>query len=226
MKCPTDMTEFRPSSDPPDPYPAARCTGIRDGMLLGLVLFVLVRSGEAMAGDQVAIAKDSFDPEVDHFRQWMPPDQATERPVFLGVPFLPDERVFSTTDFRPRKHTLFDSDPAVTAFADTPMLQGTTVWQRLSEYRARDGVRLLTLWHSRGNSVSLQADKRGDPLLQWTSRLNARADSTHGLLDQLFSVSLMRASNGGHNSARPASARPASAPTAQVAVPAAVAALK
>ena len=70
------------------------------------------------------------------------------------------------------------------------MLRGTTVWQRLSDYRSRDRVRVVTLWETGGSSVSLQAGKKGDPSLQWTSRLMNRGGATRGLLDQLFATSL------------------------------------
>src|SRR6202021_1807391 len=126
----------------------------------------------------------------------------------FGAPATSDNPVFSATEFRPRKHTVFDSDPAVNSFADAPMLRGTTVWQRLAEYRSHDRVRLLTLWESSGSSVSLQAGKRGDPSLQWTSRLMNRGGSTEGLLDRLFSVSLARAGNGLRNATRSTNAPP------------------
>jgi hypothetical protein len=79
------------------------------------------------------------------------------------------------------------------------MLRGTTVWQRMEEYRVHDGVRLLTLWESRGSTVSLQAGKRGDPSLQWSSRLTSHGGVTRGLLDQLFSVSIAGAGSSLHN---------------------------
>jgi hypothetical protein len=97
---------------------------------------------------------------------------------------------FSATDFSPRKHTVFDVDPAVAAYSDTPMLRGTTIWQRMNDYRSRDRVRLLTLWESSGSILSLQAGKRGDPSLQWTSTAMNRGGATRGLLDKLFSVSI------------------------------------
>ena len=90
------------------------------------------------------------------------------------------------------------------------MLRGTTVWQRLDEYRVHDGVRLLTLWESRGSTVSLQAGKRGDPSLQWSSRLNSHDGATRGLLDRLFSLSIAGANrlrNSTH-SATPIAAKP------------------
>jgi hypothetical protein len=70
------------------------------------------------------------------------------------------------------------------------MLRGTTVWQRLSDYRSRDRVRVVTLWETGGSSVSLQAGKKGDPSLQWTSRLMNRGGATRGLLDQVFATSV------------------------------------
>jgi len=73
-------------------------------------------------------------------------------------------------------------------FGDAPMLRGTTVWQRLSEYRAHDRVRVLTLWESGGSTVSLQAGKRGSPSLQWTSGAMIHGAGTRGLLDRLFAV--------------------------------------
>jgi hypothetical protein len=85
---------------------------------------------------------------------------------------------------------MFDSGPMVNSFVDTPMLRGTTVWQRMSEYKSHDRVRLLTLWESSGSTVSLQAGKRGYPSLQWTSRVMNGGGSTRGLLDRLFAVSL------------------------------------
>jgi hypothetical protein len=127
---------------------------------------------------------------------------ATSTPGNFTAPAFSEHEVFSTTDFRPRKHTLFDHEAAPESIGDAPMLHGTTVWQRLSDYRSRDRVRLLTLWESGASTVSLQAGKRGDPSLQWTSRLMNRGGSTRGLLDQLFSVSLVGAGNAMRGGAR------------------------
>ena len=87
------------------------------------------------------------------------------------------------------------------------MLRGTTVWQRMSEYKSRDRVRLLTLWESSASTVSLQAGKGGDPSLQWTSRVMNRGGSTRGLLDQLFSVSFVGAGNAQRGATRSTSAQ-------------------
>src|SRR5258706_506128 len=127
-------------------------------------------------------------------------------PAFFRARPAADGQFFPATAFRPRKPTLFDRDPAVNAFGDAPMLRGSTVWQRMSEYRSHDRVRLLTLWESSGSTVSLQAGKRGDPSLQWTSRSMNRGGSTRGLLDRLFAVSLAGAGNRLRRSDRPTGA--------------------
>jgi hypothetical protein len=207
------MSEFRPSNDAPLLDRAARCNGIRERMLVGLVLFTLVRASEALAGDQASIINAAVTPDIGKLRLSSPSSTAiTAAPVAFSAPAAIDNPVFSATEFRPRKHTVFDSDPAVNSVGDTPMLRGTTVWQRLAEYRTHDRVRLLTLWESSGSSVSLQAGKRGDPSLQWTSRLLNRGGSTEGLLDRLFSVSLARAGNGLRNASRPTNAPPSLTP--------------
>jgi len=190
------MSEFRRSNSVPLLDLAARCNSICDKMLVGLVLFTLVRTGEALAGDHVSIANATLDPNFGNLRQPPPPARAfVTAPEFFTAPTAADRQLFSATDFRPRKPTLFDRDPAVNAFGDAPMLRGSTVWQRMSEYRSHDRVRLLTLWESSGSTVSLQAGKRGDPSLQWTSRSMNRGGSTRGLLDRLFAVSLAGAGN-------------------------------
>jgi hypothetical protein len=188
------MTETRPSNDAPPVDAAAGSTNFRDGVLIGLMLLTLARSGEALAGDQASIA--ALDTGLNPLRQF---SQAA-RPMLastvdLTAPAAGDYRTFSATDFRPRKRAVFDSDP-VSAFDDASLFRSTTVWQRLSEYKSHDRVQLLTLWESSGSTVSLQAGRRGDPSLQWTSRLMNRGGSTQGLLDRLFSVSLERAGSG------------------------------
>jgi hypothetical protein len=178
-----------PTHAPPDQ--AARRCGVRDGILLGFVLCTLAQTSEA--GDQAS----------NHdLRATPPPAVLRANTDFFKIPALADIHVYSATDFQPRKHTVFDSDPLVSSFNDAPMLRGTTVWQRMSDYKSHDGVRLLTLWHAQTGSVSLQAGKRGDPSLQWMSRLTKRGEAAPGLFDQLFSVSLARASNSLHNSVR------------------------
>ena len=188
------MSEYRPSKDLLPPASAARRNSVHDRTLLGLVLITLVGTGEALAGDAVSMGNSAP----------MGNTAAVNRlaePTFLSIPKTDDIHVFSATEFFPRKHTVFDREPPV---GDAPMLRGTTVWQRLEEYRSHDGVRLLTLWESRGSTVSLQAGKRGDPSLQWSSRLNSHDGATRGLFDRLFSLSIAGAGNSLRNSAHPA----------------------
>jgi hypothetical protein len=198
------MPEFRPSNDAPLLDLAARCNSVRDKMLVGLVLFTLVPTGEALAGDQTSIAKATWNAGRDNLPRSSPPAQVLIAAPYVFAAPAADSPVFSTTDFRPRKHTIFD--PMVNSFVDAPMLRGTTVWQRMAEYKSHDRVRLLTLWESSGSTVSLQAGKRGDPSLQWTSRAMNRGGSTRGLLDRLFSVSLAGAGNRLRRTDRSASA--------------------
>jgi hypothetical protein len=213
------MSEFRPSNHVPLLDLAAGCNGIRERMLVGLVLFTLVRTGEALAGDQASITNATLDPDVGNLRQSSPPARALiTAPEFFAAPTAADSQIFSTTDFRPRRRMVFDRDPTANSFGDAPMLRGTTVWQRMSEYKSHDRVRLLTLWESSVSTVSLQAGKRGDPSLQWTSRSMNRGGSTRGLLDRLFAVSLAGAGNRLRHADRPTGAA-AAAPPIQVSVP-------
>jgi hypothetical protein len=201
----TAMSEFRPSNDVPPLGAAARCNGLRDRMLIGLMLFTLVRTSEALAGDQASIANAPLDSGLGALRQRLPPAPALMAPLdSFSAPTDMDVRTFSATEFRPRRPTVFDSDPTVSAFGNTSLLRNTTVWQRLSEYRSHDRVRLLTLWESNSSTISLQAGRRGDPSLQWTSRLMNRGGSTEGVLDRWFSTSLARAGMGLRNLSRPA----------------------
>jgi len=217
------MSEFRPSIDAPLRDEAARCHGGRERLLIGLVLCSLVGAGGAMAGEQAAVVNAKVDRAPVDFGPFSPNTSAvTGSPGIFTMPTSGGVPVFSTTEFRPRKRTMFDRDPAVSAFSEAPMIHYTTVWQRLSEYKSRDRVRVLTLWESSGSSVSLQAGKRGDPSLQWTSRLMNRGGSTRGLLDRFFSTSLAGAAGSLRNSSRSANAPAAPKPAA----PAVVAALK
>jgi hypothetical protein len=207
------MSEFRPSTDVPRLDAAAPCNGLRDRMLIGLMLFTLVRTSEALAGDQASIANANWDTGlgtgtgIAGVRLSLPPAPTLMAPLdSLSAPADMDSRTYSATEFRPRKPTVFDSNPAASGSGDTSLLRNTTVWQRLSEYRSHDRVRLLTLWESNSSTISLQTGRRGDPSLQWTSRLMNRGGSTEGVLDRLFSTSLARAGVGLHNLSRSANA--------------------
>jgi hypothetical protein len=214
------MSEFRPSIVATQVKCTSLCNRIRSRILPGVVLFGLVHVGLASAEEQTFIARAPFDPVVDYFHP--PPARAAaamSTPGIFGAPILDGQQAFSTTDFRPRKRTVFDRDPVVNVFGDAPLLHTTTVWQRMAEYKSHDRVQVLTLWESSGSMVSLQAGKRGDPSLQWTSRLMNHGGSTQGLLDRLFSVSLAGATAGLRNATRSTStsSTPKSAVTQAVA---------
>jgi hypothetical protein len=200
------MPETDPYSDSLPPDRAVHGNGVRDRVLLGLVLFTLVHGGDALAGEQTLVANPVQGPDANKPRRSAPPALATmDMAQLFSVPAATDNQAFSPTEFRPRKHSVLDND-FVNPLGDAPMLRGTTVWQRMSEYKSHDRLRLLTLWESSGSTVSLQTGRHGDPSLQWTSRLMNRGGATQGLLDRLFSASLAHAGSSLRNAARPASA--------------------
>jgi hypothetical protein len=211
------MSEFRPSKDSQPSAPEGRCNGGHDRILLGLMLGALVRCGEALAADAVSIGSTAMtvNPLLAASARTAALKPLIADPAFLSVPKAEDIHVFSATEFFPRKHTLFDHEPPA---GDAPMLRGTTVWQRLDEYRVHDGVRLLTLWESSGSTVSLQAGKRGDPSLQWSSRLTTHGGTTRGLLDRFFSLSIAGAGRSLRNATHAANSPvPVKPPVATVA---------
>jgi hypothetical protein len=209
------MSEFRPSLVAPLLKDASPCNRIQRRILPALVLFGVVQSGHVVAGDQATIAKGTFDPVVDYFHpSSIRAATALTAPGIFGAPSLEGKQVFSTTDFRPRKRTMFDADASVNLFSDSPLLRTTTVWQRMSDYKSHDRVRVLTLWESSGSTVSLQAGHRGDPSLQWTSRVMNHGGATQGLLDRLFSVSFAGATAGLRNAARSTSTQATPKPVA------------
>ena len=118
-------------------------------------------------------------------------------PLSYPLPLVADPKSLSGKDFRPRGRSILDTDFQVNV-ADGALIDDTTVWQRLAEYRTHDRVRVLTLWESGASTVSLQAGKKGDPSLQWTSRLMNHGGATRGLLDRLFPVIGTHESGGGH----------------------------
>ncbi len=156
---------------------------------MGFVLWTLVHTTEALAADQVQAVTDpkhSLSPP----RQPAPIAAAMTRiPDPFRASSLPEAPVYSSHEFRPRGPSLSDSNVHVVA-GEPPLIGNTTVWQRLSDYRTHDRLSLVTLWETGGNSLSLQAGRRGDPTLQWTSRLLSRPGAGRGLLDEIFSTSV------------------------------------
>src|ERR1700683_4226565 len=187
---------------------AANRRGTFDRFLLGMVvLLTLARASDALAGNQAPAAgaakldAGDWHPSTT-FSAFAPPDT-------YQLPSLVEIQSFSAKDFRPRGRSIFDADSRLNV-ADDALIPNTTVWQRLSEFRTHDRVQLLTLWESRASTISLQTGKRGDPSLQWTSRLMNRGGATRGLLDRLFPVSVTNEGIGSRAQPRPANPQPSS----------------
>jgi len=182
-----------------------------------LMILILVRAGHALAAEQfsvaVAPAKQNLNAKSAAVREPLPlTGPMFDLPKTYQATELPAGDLFAPGNFRPRGHSLRETEAPLGAPEDMPMLHGTTMWDRLADYRSHGRVRLLTLWEAGDNSVSLQAGKKGEPSLQWTSRSMNRGGATRGLFDRLVSGS----SRSSHPSARQGTAE-ASARTAKAA---------
>ena len=195
---------------------AARCGGTRDRILLTMVLYAMIRTGQALAGDHVSGADAKLTPDARAGRLPQPSS------LFSTDRSFADADAFSATEFRPRNHPVAGTQSAAGAgfVSDAPMLQSTSVWQTLAEYKSQDRVRVLTLLETHGSTLSLQASKRGGPSLQWSSRRMNREGGTRGLLDRLVSAALRGAGNSQRASpntipspSRPPTAAPAALKT-------------
>ena len=167
---------------------ARRCNIIRENVLLTLVLCSVVRATQALAGDQpsgadsahgaanAANSRDARNVSASMF----------SAPFVSAKPLIDDG--FSATEFRPRMHSVASSDSARSgaSIIDAPMLRSTSVWQHMADYKSQDRVRLLTLWQTRGSSLSLQAGRRGAPSLQWSTPWVRREGTSQGLFDRLL----------------------------------------
>jgi hypothetical protein len=183
-----------------------------------LVILTIVRASEALAGEQVPPTVSAARPDLSAAREFTPASAfMLPQPSYQAVPSsyqavpssyqavdLPVLKSFSAEEFRPRGRSMLEKDSLFVDAEAAPMLKGTTVWQRLSDYRSHDRVRVVTLWEAGGSTVSLQAGRKGDPSLQWTSRLMNRGGATRGLLDQVFSTSLGGFARSLHLTPRPA----------------------
>ncbi|HWS70361.1 MAG TPA: hypothetical protein VN325_46965 [Steroidobacteraceae bacterium] len=191
-----------------------RYFGVCDRMLVGFAILTIVHTSEALAGEQVPPTVNAAKPDFNVAREFTPtrafvlplPSSYPAVPSNYQAVDLPEFKSFSAAQFRPRGHSILEKDSRLADAEDAPMLRGTTVWQRLSDYRSRDRVRVVTLWETGGSSVSLQAGKRGDPSLQWTSRLMNRGGATRGLLDQVLATSLGGVAHSLHLTPRAAGA--------------------
>jgi hypothetical protein len=172
-----------------------RCSIIRENALLTLVLCSVVRATQALAGDQ----SSNGDSALKHDFQDHGAAQVAAVPMF-SAPFVSVKPLtndaFSATEFRPRRHSVgLDFPGSGTSIIDAPMLHGTSIWQQMADYKSQDRVRLLTLWQTRGSSLSLQAGKRGAPSLQWSTPWVHREGASRGLFDRLIAVPARAAGN-------------------------------
>lgn len=196
---------------------AIRPSSVCDRASLMLVILILMRTSHALAGEQGSLAigpvRPGFDSRPGTGSESLPPNSPLTAPLtapptaslfdlpkaYQSTDVIAGD-LFSPSDFRPRGPSVLGGGSHV-APEDAPMLHGSSVWQRLADYRSHGRVRLLTLWETGGSSVSLQAGRKGEPSLQWTSRSMNRGGATRGVFDQLFSMA------GVNRGSRPA-ARP------------------
>jgi hypothetical protein len=158
--------------------------GIRERILLGLIVCTVARAGAVMAQEQESKFSGALFHPASIGAEW--PMTSVDPRYALAQPQI--QNLFGA-DFRPRAASLSSLDPAP---EPAPTLRSTTVWQRMEDYKSRSGLRLLTLWEWRAGTLSLQAGRKGDPSLQWTSRSLNRGAATRGLLDHLLSESMDR----------------------------------
>ena len=165
----------------------SRSNGLCECLLSALALYSLA-PGSASAGDQPQSpdARRNVGPQKNALAQITAPFPAS---FAISAPraAMP---VFSSTEFRPRKHGLLEAAAAGSedSVIDAPMLRDTSIARELSEAKTQDRVRLLTLWQSRASSLSLQAGKRGAPSLQWSTPWMHRDTNSRGLFDRLLPV--------------------------------------
>jgi hypothetical protein len=181
------MSEIRPVQGTIALHSDSHCSRIRYSMLLTCALYSLVHATEVLAGDPSphAAAASMFPA------------------AFTSMKPLSDVEAFSATEFRPRKHSFVPVDPARggRSILDAPMLQSSSLWQQMAEYRSQDRLRLLTLWQTRGSSLSLQAGKRGAPSLQWSIPWVQRESASRGLFDRLLTAPARSAASAARSTA-------------------------
>ncbi len=167
-------------------------------------MLTLVRAGEVLAADQAPVDPAAAKPEPTDLRQHAPlPTSLFDAPDSYSLAGMSEPKTFSPTDFRPRGHSILDSDLRLN-LADDALMHDTNVWKQLADYRVHGRIRVLTLFQSHASELSLQAGKRGAPSLQWTSRLSNWRQNSRGLLDRLFPVSAIGESSSSHAAPHPA----------------------
>jgi hypothetical protein len=166
--------------------------------LLSLAVLALLRAGVGCAADQAAQAPEQIlaartslkSTALPQFtKQYTLSDPLLSAPSEYRLVAMPETKSYSSTEFRPRGHSIFDADPRLSPPAGT-LNVNKDLLQRLNEFRTRDRLRVLTLWDTGASNISIQTDHKGDPSLQWTSHLYNKGGATQGLLDRLFPVSV------------------------------------
>lgn len=182
-------------------------SGLSARLLLALSVLALTRAGAAHA-DELATPSIPIAPAFDASRP------AVSSSPFVGplfshpligtsgsypLPELNEPKSYPSKDFRPHGRSVYDVDPS--GSTGDNLTFDKTIWQRLNEYKTRDRIRVLTLWESGVNAVSLQTDRKGDPWLQFTAKLNTGGNAAHGLLDHVLPVTSFTR-NYGHAATR------------------------
>jgi hypothetical protein len=164
----------------------SRCHYGRVSALLAFALYSVVHATQALAGDHSSVTDSALKEGAGNFRNSRGSAAAIFAAPFVFAKPLKEVEAFSATDFRPRKRGL-DVDPSSGGrpVIDAPMLPSSSLSQQLGELRSANRVRLLTLWQTRGSSLSLQAGRHGAPSLQWTSPWVHREGPARGLFDRL-----------------------------------------
>jgi hypothetical protein len=206
------MSEIGPVNGTIADHSATRRNHIRESMLLTLVLYSVVRATQALAGEQPLSTDSALKDGAKNSRETQTAGTSMFSAPFVSARPLNKVEAYSDTEFRPRKRGLdrLESARSQGSIIDTPMLQGTSIWQQLAQYRSQDRVRLLTLWQTKGSSLSLQAGRHGVPSLQWSTPWAHHEGAARGLLDRLLTVPPRTGSSNSHVKLP----RPASTPTA------------
>jgi len=175
------------------------------------VLFVvlLVRAGCAFAEEPASSAQVPG-------RE--PPGRNPARLADAGFSFTDVAPKFQLpSDYSPREYralgpTLPGREPRRDETAPNPTLHASSAWERLADFRTRGGIRLLTIWNSKFNSLSLQTGRGGIPSLQWTSSgFGGGSSTTRGVLDRLLATGIDRFDVFKH-AVRPVAAAPSDHP--------------
>ena len=178
------MSDLGPHRDTSERVPTALLAGIADRLLCAMALLTLIGAADASAGElpsaTVKLPEHELTPRVSLATPGF--GAITQRAYALSDPLLhlaepyalhemPETKTFSSKDFRPHGRSVFDADPRSGAPSEV-LTVDKDLGQRLTEYKSRDHVRVLTLWETGASTVSIQTDRKGDPSLQWTSRLD------------------------------------------------------